>query len=56
MAILPTKNSDDYGNAKDPYVNDVDNGDDSCENNFVTGFRREKSAYILKERHIRRPI
>ena len=48
-AILPTENSDVYGNAKD-------NDNDNCENDVVTGFIRENSAYILKVRHIRRPI
>ena len=36
VAILPTENNDVYGNGKDPYVNDVDNDDDNCENDVVT--------------------
>ena len=35
-ALLPTENSDVVGNAKDPYVNDVDNDDNNCENVVVT--------------------
>lgn len=48
-AILPTENSDVYGIAKD-------NDNDNCENDVVTGFIRENSAYILKVRPIRHPI
>jgi len=36
LALLPTENSDVVGNAKDPYVNDVDNDDNNCENVVVT--------------------
>ena len=36
VALLPTENSDVVGNAKDNYVNDVDNDDDNCGNDVVT--------------------
>ena len=35
LALLPTENSDVVGNAEDPYVNDVDNDDNNCENDVV---------------------
>ena len=41
VTMLPTKNSDVDGNAKDPYVNDIDHHDDNCKNDVVTVFRRE---------------
>ena len=55
VAILATENSDVDGNAKDSYVNDVDNDDDNCENDVVTDFRRENLAYSPEVRHIRSP-
>ena len=38
VAILPTENSDFDGNAKDPYVNDVDHDNDNCGNDVVKLF------------------
>ena len=51
VVILPNENSEVDGNAKDPYFNDIDHDDDNCENNFVTGFRRERLlTYRLSRR------
>ena len=36
VAILPIKNSDVDGKAKDPYVNDVNRDDDNCKNDVAT--------------------
>ena len=36
VTMLPTENSDVDGNAKDPYVNDVDHHHDNCKNDVVT--------------------
>ena len=35
LASLPTENSDVVGNAKETYVNDVDNDDNNCENDVT---------------------
>ena len=54
VTMLPTENSDVDGNAKDPYVNDVDHHDDHCKNGVVTVFRRENmnSVYSPEGRDI----
>ena len=50
----PTENTGVDGNAKDPYVNDVDHHVDSCKNDVVIGFRRENinSVYSPEVRDI----
>ena len=42
VTTLPTENNDVDGNTQDPYVNYVDHHDDNCENDVISGFRREK--------------
>ena len=54
--MLPTENSDVEGDAKDPYVNDIDLDNDNCENDVATSFRQENSAYSPEVSHIASPI
>ena len=54
VTMLPTENSDVDGNAKDPYVNDIDHHDDNCKNDVVTVLRLENmnSVYSPQVRDI----
>ena len=47
VTMLPTENSDVGGDAKYPYVNNVDHDNDNCESDVATSFRQDYKSYLI---------